>query len=83
MSGNGRLRRQEERLSIRNGTVLATNRTVCTISVIHSQIKDPEEVIENSAAELWRWKRQRCRKKVKKVSSMERIKTNVDKETGR
>ena len=64
-----------------NGTVLATNRTVCTISVIHSQIKDPEQVIQVLSEELG-LPREEVREKVEKVSSMERIKTNVDKETG-
>ncbi len=63
------------------GTVLATNRTVCTISVIHSQIKDPEQVIEVLAKEL-EMDTETVRKRVEKVSSIERIKSNVDKETG-
>ncbi len=65
----------------RNGVVLATNETVCTISVIHSQIEDPELVAEVLAEEL-DLDMQEVRKKVDKVSSMEKIKTNVDKETG-
>ena len=65
----------------RNGVVLATNRTVCTISVIHSQIEDPERVIEVLCSEL-EMEESEVRKKVEKVSSMERIRTNVDKETG-
>ncbi len=65
----------------RNGVVLATNRTVCTISVIHSQIEDPEEVIEVLCREL-EMEEETVRKRVEKVSSMEKIKTNVDKETG-
>lgn len=64
-----------------NGTVLATNRTVCTISVIHSQIKEPEKVIRALSEEL-ELSQEEVREKVEKVSSMERIKTNVDKETG-
>lgn len=64
-----------------NGTVLATNRTVCTISVIHSQIKEPEVVIEKLSKCLG-MEEAEVRKRVEKVSSMERIKTNVDKETG-
>ena len=64
-----------------NGTVLATNRTVCTISVIHSQIKEPEVVIKKLSKCLG-MEEAEVRKRVKKVSSMERIKTNVDKETG-
>lgn len=64
-----------------NGTVLATNRTVCTISVIHSQIENVEEVVAalSSALEM---DEEEVRKRVEKVSSMERIRTNVDKETG-
>ena len=64
-----------------NGKILATNRTVCTISVIHSQVKDPETVIKKLAAAL-DMDEETVRKRVEKVSSMERIKTNVDKETG-
>ena len=65
----------------RNGVVLATNRTVCTISVIHSQVEDPERVIQVLCKEL-ELEETEVRKKVEKVSSMEKIKTNVDKETG-
>lgn len=65
----------------RNGVVLAANRTVCTISVIHSQIEDSEKVIEVLCAELG-LEEGEVREKVEKVSSMEKIKTNVDKETG-
>lgn len=65
----------------RNGVVLATNRTVCTISVIHNQIKDPEQVIAALCQELGE-EEENIRKKVEKVSSMEKIKTNVEKETG-
>ena len=64
-----------------NGTVLATNKTVCTISVIHSQITDSERVIQ-ALAQTLEMGEETVRKKVEKVSSMERIKTNVDKETG-
>lgn len=64
-----------------NGTVLATNKTVCTISVIHSQITDSEWVIQ-ALAQTLEMEEEIVRKKVEKVSSMERIKTNVDKETG-
>lgn len=63
------------------GKVLATNKTVCTISVIHSQIKDKEKVIRILSDELGIGKTL-VREKVEKVSSMERIKTNVDKKTG-
>lgn len=65
----------------RNGVVLATNRTVCTISVIHSQIEDPEQVISVLSKEL-KLTEEEVRGKVEKVSSMEKIETNVDKETG-
>lgn len=65
----------------RNGTVLATNKTVCTISVIHSQITDPERVISELSNAL-SMDEDTVRSKVEKVSSMERIKTNVEKETG-
>ena len=64
-----------------NGTVLATNKTVCTISVIHSQIKDPERVIR-SLSELLDMDEEAVRKRVEKVSSIERIHTNVEKEIG-
>ena len=64
-----------------NGTVLATNKTVCTISVIHSQITDSERVIQ-ALSQTLEMEEEIVRKKVEKVSSMERIKTNVDKETG-
>ncbi len=63
------------------GTVLATNRTVCTISVIHSQVKEPEKVIEVLTKELG-MEEETVRKRVEKVSSIERVKSNVDKETG-
>ena len=63
------------------GTVLATNRTVCTISVIHSQLEDPEKVIEVLSREL-NMEEEAVRKRVEKVSSIERVKSNVDKESG-
>ena len=63
------------------GTVLATNRTVCTISVIHSQITDPEGVIR-ALSDILEMDEDTVRSRVEKVSSIERIKTNVDKETG-
>lgn len=69
------------RIIDRTGTVLADNRTVCTISVIHSQIKDPEAVIQMLCKEL-NMPEETVRKRVEKVSSIERIKSNVDKETG-
>lgn len=63
------------------GKVLADNKTVCTVSVIHSQIKEPEKVIRLLVSELGITEAE-ARKKVEKVSSIERIRTNVDKETG-
>ena len=64
-----------------NGKVLADNKTVCTISVIHSQIKEPEKVIDVLTEELG-MERNQVKKRVEKNSSIERIKTNVDKQTG-
>lgn len=64
-----------------NGTVIATNRTVCTISVIRNQIKEPEYVIEVLSEELG-LSEEEVRKKVEKRSSREILKTNVDKELG-
>lgn len=64
-----------------NGVVLATNKTVCTISVIHSQITDAEKVIAVLCKEL-EMEEANIRKKVEKISSRERIKTNVDKVVG-
>ena len=65
----------------RNGVVLAANKTVCTVSVIHSQITDKEKVIE-VLTECLGIDRAEIVKKVEKVSSRERIKSNVDKEIG-
>ena len=65
----------------RNGVVLAENKTVCTISVIHSQIEDPEKVIAVLTKELG-MSEETVRKRVETVSSIERIKMNVEKETG-
>ena len=64
-----------------NGKVLADNKTVCTISVIHGQIKEPEKVIDVLTEELG-LERDQLKKRVEKNSSIERIKTNVDKQTG-
>lgn len=64
-----------------NGKVLASNRSVCTISVIHSQIKEAERVIEVLSKEL-DMDQETVRKRVEKISSIERIKSNVSKETG-
>ncbi|MDD3340172.1 MAG: penicillin-binding transpeptidase domain-containing protein [Lachnospiraceae bacterium] len=63
------------------GTVVADNRTVCTISVIHSQISDPEGVIAMLVKEL-ELPEETVRKRVEKVSSIERVQSNVDKEIG-
>lgn len=63
------------------GTVLATNRTVCTISVIHSQLEDKERVIRVLCQELG-LPEETVRKRVEKNSSIERVKSNVDKKTG-
>ena len=65
----------------RNGVMLASNRTVCTISVIHSQIEDAEQVIA-ALSDALDMDEQEVRKRVEKVSSIERIKSNVDIETG-
>lgn len=64
-----------------NGVVLAANKTVCTISVIHSQIEEPEDVINMLVKELGITE-EAARKRVEKRSSIERVKTNVDKEVG-
>ena len=64
-----------------NGMVLATNKSVCTISVIHSQIEDEEAVVKALVKELG-LSEEAVRKRVEKVSSIERVKTNVPKETG-
>ena len=64
-----------------NGKVLADNKTVCTISVIHSQIENPEKVIEK-LSEFLEMDADQVRKKVEKISSIERIRSNVDKRTG-
>lgn len=64
-----------------NGTVLAANKTVCTISVIHSQIEEPEKVKAMLVKELG-ISEEEAKKRVEKVSSIERVKTNVEKEVG-
>ena len=64
----------------RNGEILAGNKPVSTISVIHNQIKEPEKVITR-LSELLDLDEQEVRKRVEKVSSIERIKANVPKET--
>ena len=63
------------------GKVLADNRTVCTVSVIHNQIKEPEKVIAMLQKEL-ELPGEKIRKRVEKVSSIEKIKSNVPKEVG-
>lgn len=69
------------RILDRNGTVLADNKTVCTVSVIHNQIENKEEVIQILCREL-DLSEEYVTKRVEKYSSMERIKSNVDKVTG-
>ena len=63
------------------GRVLADNKTVCTISVVHSQVREPEKVIKILSQELG-LEEEKVRKRVEKISSIERIKTNVEKQTG-
>ena len=65
----------------RNGVVLAANKTVCTISVIHSQVTEPEKVARILAEEL-EMDESKIAEKIHKVTSMEKIRTNVEKETG-
>ena len=65
----------------RNGVALATNKSVCTISVIHNQITDPETVIR-VLSETLGLEEEKVRKRVEKVSSIERVRSNVPKETG-
>lgn len=69
------------RILDRNGVIIADNRTVCTVSVVHNQITDPEAVIRVLADELL-VDEDTVRKKVEKYSAREIIKTNVDKEHG-
>ena len=69
------------RILDRNGVVLADNKTVCTISVIHSQIEDKENVIAMLCREL-SLEEAYVRERVEKVTAIERIRSNVDKETG-
>ena len=76
-----KIKAKRGRILDRNGTVLAANEVVCTVSVIHSQIEDEEKVIKVLAGEL-DMDVEEVTKKVKKVSSMEYIKTNVVKDTG-
>lgn len=69
------------RILDRSGVVLADNKTVCTISVIHSQIEDAEGVIDMLCREL-SLEEEYVRERVEKVSAIERIRSNVDKKTG-
>ena len=64
-----------------NGTVIADNKTVCTISVIHSQIEDPDRIVEVLSKEL-DLSQEYVKKRVDKYSAIERIKSNVEKEKG-
>ncbi len=64
-----------------NGTVIADNKTVCTISVIHNQIKDPDKIVEVLSKEL-DLSEEYVKKRVEKYSAIERIKSNVEKEKG-
>ena len=65
----------------RNGVVLADNQAVCTISVIHSQITDPEQVIAK-LSQLLEMEEEKVRKKVEKKSAREKVADNVPKELG-
>ena len=76
-----KIKAKRGRILDRNGTVLAANEVVCTVSVIHSQIEDEDKVIKVLAGEL-NMDVEEVTKKVKKVSSMEYIKTNVAKDIG-
>jgi stage V sporulation protein D (sporulation-specific penicillin-binding protein) len=69
------------RILDRNGEILASNRAVCTVSVVHNQITDAEGVIEMLVNELG-MSEDTVRKKVEKVSALEKIKSNVDKDVG-
>lgn len=69
------------RILDRNGAVLADNKTVCTVSVVHNQIEEPEKVIEILCKEL-ELSEEYVKQRVEKYSSMERIRSNVDKEVG-
>lgn len=69
------------RILDRNGAVLADNKTVCTVSVVHNQIEEPEKVIEILCKEL-ELSEEYVKQRVEKYSSMERIRSNVDKEAG-
>lgn len=75
-----KIKAERGRILDRNGSLLAGNRSVSTISVIHSQMKEPEKVITVLSKELG-LSEESVRKKVEKVSSREKVKSNVDKET--
>ena len=83
------LHERERKIKAARGEIIDTNGTdagnkagrMCTISVIHSQIKEPE-VVNKKLSKCLGMEEAEVRKRVEKVSSMERIKTNVDKETG-
>mgnify|MGYP001076272192 CR=1 FL=1 len=76
-----KIKAKRGRILDRNGIVLADNQPVCTISVIHNQIRDPNAVIALLCSKLG-LSEETVRKRVEKVSSIERVKTNVPKETG-
>ncbi len=76
-----KIKAKRGRILDRNGVVLADNRIVCNISVIHNQLEDPEAVIEMLCREL-ELSREYVEKRVEKVSSIEKIKSNVEKEVG-
>ncbi len=80
MSVSERLKAERGEIKDCHGNVLAANRSVSTISVIHSQMKEPERVITLLSKELMLDEKE-VRKKVEKVSLREKIKSNVDKET--
>ena len=75
-----KIKAERGRILDRNGSLLAGNRSVSTISVIHSQIEEPEKIIAVLSKELGMDK-ETIRRKVEKVSSREKVKSNVDKET--
>lgn len=75
------IKAERGRILDRNGEVLASNKTVCTVSVIHNQIEDPDAVVEMLSREL-EMDPETVRSRVEKVSSIERIRSNVDKDTG-
>ena len=76
-----KIKAKRGRILDRNGIVLADNQPVCTISVIHNQIRDPNAVIALLCSKLG-LSEETVRKRVEKVSSIEKIKSNVDLETG-